>query len=111
MSTPKYKERWVCFACRKMFRVLRQVDNPQPGMKPESPQRICSECGTAMDNIGGFFAPPPRSERRRWEAAALAAAAGYHCHSLGASRMFWEMVGRGRPKPREVEGRLAEAAS
>ena len=111
MLMPKYKERWICFTCRKMFRVMRQVDDPRPGVKPESPERICPECGTPMDNLGGFFAPPPRSEERRWEAASRVAAAGYHCHSLGASRVFWEMVGPGRPNLREVESRLAKAAS
>jgi hypothetical protein len=111
MATSKFKERWVCFTCRKMFRVLRQVDDPKPGVKPESPERICPECGTAMVNIGGFFAPPPRSDLRRREAASLVAAAGYHCHSLGASRLFWELVGPGRPNLREVAGRLAKAAS
>ena len=107
----RYKERWVCFTCRKMFRVLRRVDNPKPGVKPESPKRVCPECGALMDNIGGYFAPPPRSERRTWEAASLVAAAGYHCHSLGASRLFWELVGPGRPNLREVAGRLAHTAS
>jgi hypothetical protein len=108
---PKFKERWVCFTCRKMFRVLRQLDDSQPGVKPDGPVRICPKCGTRMNNIGGFFAPPPRNERRRWEAASLVAAAGYHCHSLGASRMFWEMVGPGRPNLREVESRLAKTAT
>jgi hypothetical protein len=85
---PKYKESWVCFTCRKMFRVLWQVDDSKPGVKPESPERICPECGAAMNNLGSFFAPPPKTERRKWEAACLVAAAGYHCHSLGASRLF-----------------------
>ena len=107
----KFKERWVCFSCRKMFRVLRQVEGARPGVKPDSPVRICPECGAEMDNIGGFFAPPPKSELRRWEAASLVAAEGYHCHSLGASERFWEMVGPGRPNLREVKDRLAKAAT
>ena len=111
MSAPKFKERWVCFTCRKMFRVLRQADDPQPGVPPESPERGCPACGVAMNNIGSFFAPPPKREQRQWEAASLVAAAGYHCHSLGASRVFWEMVGPGKPNLREVAGRLAAAAS
>ncbi len=111
MSVLKFKERWVCFSCRKMFRVLRQVEDAKPGVKPDSPTRICPECGAGMVNIGGFFAPPPRSERRRSEAASLVAAAGFHCHSLGASERFWEMVGPGRPNLREVESRLAKAAT
>lgn len=110
MSTLKFKERWVCFTCRKMFRVLREVDYPKPGVRPEGPERVCPECGTLTNNIGSFFAPPPKRERRRWEAASLVAAAGYHCHSLGASRLFWKLVGPGRPNLREVEGRLAKAA-
>jgi hypothetical protein len=64
-----------------------------------------------MNNIGSFFAPPLRSDLRRWEAASLATAAGYHCHSLGASRLFWEIVGPGQPNVREVKGSLAKAAS
>lgn len=111
MPVLKFKERWVCFSCRKMFRVLRRVEGAEPGVKPESPTRICPECEAEMDNIGGFFAPPPRSEVRRWEAASLVAAAGYHCHSLGASERFWEMVGPGRPNLREVKNRLARAAT
>ena len=107
----KFKERWVCFTCRKMFRLMRQVDDAKPGVKPDSPTRICPECGATMDNIGSFFAPPPRTDLRRWRAASLVAAAGYHCHSLGASRLYWEMVGSGKPNLREVENRLAKAAS
>jgi hypothetical protein len=108
---PKFKERWICFSCRKMFRILRQINDPTPGVKPESPQKICSECGATMNNIGSFFAPPPRSELRRWAAASLVAEAGYHCHSLGASERFWEMVGPGRPNLREVKSRLVKAAT
>ena len=111
MPMLKFKERWVCFSCRKMFRILRQVEDAKPGVKPDSPIRICPECGTEMHNIGGFFAPPPRSELRRWQAAALVAAAGYHCHSLGASERFWEMVGPGKPNLQEVKSRLAKAAT
>ena len=94
-----------------MFRIMRQVDDTRAGVKPESLERICPECGTRMDNLGSFFAPPPRSAVRRWEAASRVAAAGYHCHSLGASRVFWEVVGPGRPNLREVESRLAKTAS
>lgn len=111
MSKLKFKERWVCFSCRKMFRVLRHVEDAKPCVKPDSPTRICPECGTEMDNIGGFFAPPPRSERRQWEAASLVAAAGYHCHSQGASERFWEMAGTGRSNLRDVRRRLAMAAT
>ena len=107
MSLIKFKERWVCFSCRKMFRVLRRVEGAEPGVKPVGPTRICPECGAEMDNIGGFFSPPPRSETRRWEAVALVAEAGYHCHSLGASERFWAMVGPGKSNLEEVRGRLA----
>ena len=111
MSVLKFKERWVCFSCRKMCRVLREVENAKPGVKPDSPKRICPECEAEMNNIGEFFAPPPKNELKRWGAASLVAAAGYHCHSLGASERFWEMVGPGRPNLREVKSRLAKAAT
>lgn len=107
MSIIRYKERWVCFSCRKMSRVLSRVKDARPGVKTDDQTRVCPECGAEMDNVGSFFAPPPRGERRRWEAASLVAAAGYHCHSLGASVMFWELVGPGRPNLREVRSRLA----
>ena len=106
MTVLKFKERWVCFDCRKMFRVLRQGENAEPGMRPDSPQRSCSACGAAMYNIGSFFAPPPRSSVRRWEAAHLVAAAGYHCHSVKASQFFWELVGPARPDLQDVMYRI-----
>ena len=37
----------------------------------------------------------------------MAAAAGYHCHSVAASRLFWEIVGLARPRLPEVEVRIA----
>ncbi len=94
MSKLTYKERWVCFTCRKMFRYLRQVADVRPSMPPPSPKQGCSACGSIMINIGSFFAPPARNEKKLWEAARQAAQAGYHCHSLGASRVFWEVVGK-----------------
>lgn len=109
MSSPKFKERWVCFACRKMSRLLRRVENARPGVKPDDLQKNCPECGSAMCNIGSFFAPPPRTDLRRWEAAAMVAGAGYHCHSLGASKVFWEIVGSDRPRLEDVQDRIARA--
>src|SRR5262249_43369096 len=106
MTVLKLKERWVCFTCRKMFRVLRQVENAESGAVPDSPQKICSACGARMYNIGSFFAPPPRSSVRRWEAAYLVAAAGYHCQSVGASQLFWELVGPDRPRLQDVKERM-----
>ena len=109
MSSLKFKERWVCFACRKMLRLLRRVENAKPGVKPDDLLKNCPECGSAMCNIGSFFAPPPRTNLRRWKAAEIVATAGYHCHSLGASLVFWKMVGAGRPSVQEVQDRIARA--
>ena len=109
LSTLKFKERWVCFTCRKMTRLLRHVENAKPGVKPDDLQRNCPKCGFAMCNIGSFFAPPPRTNVRRWEAASIVAAAGYHCHSLGASIVFWEIVGADRPCLKQVQDRIARA--
>lgn len=94
MSNLKYKERWVCFECRKMFRYLRQVEDARPGVPPHSPAKACSACDNPLVNIGSFFAPPTKSEKELWEAARLVAQAGYHCHSLQASREFWEVASK-----------------
>src|SRR5262245_55233434 len=90
-----------------MFRVMRQVENAESGAMPDSPQKNCGACGATMCNIGSFFAPPPRSGTRHWEAASLVAAAGYHCHSVGASQLFWKLVGSDRPRLEDVKERIA----
>src|SRR5690349_8072443 len=71
MTPLKYKERWVCFACRKMSRILRQVEDAKPGARPESPLKICTKCGALLYNIGSFFAPPPKYKIRQWAAASM----------------------------------------
>ena len=107
MTALKFKERWVCFTCRKMFRVMRQVENAESGEMPDGPQKNCGACGATMRNVGSFFAPPPRSDARRWEAASLVATAGYHCHSVAASQLFWKLVGSDRPRLEDVKERIA----
>lgn len=92
MGELKYKERWVCFNCREMFRYLRQAEDARPSVPPQSPPRVCTACGSSLTNIGSFFAPPAKGEKKLWAAAHQAARAGYHCHSLQASRVFWEVA-------------------
>jgi hypothetical protein len=44
---------------------------------------------------------------RQWKAALMAAAAEYHCHSVGASWVFGEIVGSARPRLRDVQDHIA----
>jgi hypothetical protein len=109
MTLKRFKERWVCFDCRKMFRYLRRVENAMPGVKPESSAKSCSKCGAAMYNIGSFFVAPSKSNGRLWDAAKIVAASGYHCHSTSASRLFWQIAGSGALSRREVFARMAKS--
>src|SRR5262245_2309287 len=67
-QTGPYKEHFVCFHCRKMFKKPSFAEI-HPSQRPATyaeylPQ--CPECGKSMHNMGKEFEPPRRSDLRAW---------------------------------------------
>lgn len=68
-QTGRYKEHFVCFSCRKMFKKPSPSDLPA-GRLPEAYARYlppCPDCGQPMHNMGKEFAPPGRRDARAWK--------------------------------------------
>ena len=64
-QTARYKQHWVCFRCRKMFKKPAEADLPAEKRPDAYP---CPECGEAMHNMGKEFEPPRQSDRKKWKA-------------------------------------------
>jgi DNA-directed RNA polymerase subunit RPC12/RpoP len=62
-QTGRYKQHWVCFRCRKMFK--KQSEHDQSDDR-ENHSYLCPECGRGMHNMGKEFEPPARSAAKKW---------------------------------------------
>lgn len=104
MTEIRYKERWVCFNCRKMFRQMSL-----PGVsEADEPNRICPQCAQPMINMGSFFSPPPATEQKLWQMARVVAEQGFHCRSVSASWLFWALAGRPTSTVPQIMARIAK---
>lgn len=101
--TMRYKERWVCFDCRKMF---RQMSLAGVG-EADEPKRICPQCAQAMLNMGGFFAPPPMTKVKLWRVARVVAEQGFRCTSVSAAQLFWTLAGCPSSTVAQIMARIA----
>ena len=101
---PRYKERWVCFDCRKMFRQMSLANVSEA----EESNRICPQCAQAMVNLGSFFAPPPSTEQQLWQVVRVVAEQGFHCRSVSASMLFWQLAGRPNSTVPQIMARIAK---
>ncbi|MBL8203874.1 MAG: hypothetical protein JNM09_06555 [Blastocatellia bacterium] len=102
--TKRYKERWVCFDCRKMFRQMSQIGVAEA----DEPKRICPQCAQPMMNMGSFFAPPPTADINLWRVARVVAEQGFHCRKISASWLFWELAGRPNSTVPQIMARIAK---
>jgi hypothetical protein len=67
-QTGRYKEHFVCFTCRKMFKKPPFADIPA-GRRPATYAEYvsqCPECGQPMHNMGKEFEPPSRRDLGAW---------------------------------------------
>lgn len=67
-----YKQKYACFACRKMFR------RPVAGRSA-----VCPECGLAMSMMGRDFKAPRQADVRQWRKVELLVRRGYAFDSCG----------------------------
>jgi hypothetical protein len=70
-QTGRYKEHFVCFACRKMFKKTAYTELP-PGKRPstyEEYRPTCPQCRQPMHNLGKEFEPPKQSDLKAWRKA------------------------------------------
>ena len=93
------KEKYACFACRKMFRQPMRGDMARPIGKEEPRVVACPQCGQTMTNMGKYFETPRQTDVKQWRKVQELCAHGY---------LFG---GSGYPRPatlQEVEPFLAE---
>jgi hypothetical protein len=102
MTKLRYKERWVCFDCHKMFRQLSQAGVTEA----DESNRICPQCSRAMVNMGSFFAPPPIAEQKLWRVAHVVAEQGFRCTSVSEAQLFWSLAGRPNSTDSQIMARI-----
>lgn len=75
-QTGRYKEHFVCFACRKMFKKTAFSELPaiRRASTFEEYRPPCPECGEPMHNMGKEFKPPKHGGLAAWRAVE----AGHH---------------------------------
>jgi hypothetical protein len=100
----RYKERWVCFDCCKMFRQMSQAGLNEA----KEPNRICPQCAQAMLNMGSFFAPPPITEQGLWRVTRVVAKQGFRCTSVGETQLFWALAGGPNSTASQILARIAK---
>jgi hypothetical protein len=63
-QTGRYKEHFVCFSCRKMFKKSAYSQLPKANRPAtyEEYQPACPECGKPMHNMGKEFEPPRQND-------------------------------------------------
>lgn len=67
-QTGPYKEHFVCFTCRKMFKKQSYWELPK-GDRPvthEEYRPSCPQCGEPMHNMGKEFKPPRQRAVKAW---------------------------------------------
>lgn len=67
-QTGPYKEHFVCFSCRKMFKRPSIADVPvhERPASYEEYRPTCPECGRLMHNLGKEFEPPKQRDLKAW---------------------------------------------
>jgi hypothetical protein len=98
-----YKDHYVCFVCRKMFRQPMRHEMARPIGREQQRIAPCPQCGGAMTNMGKDFKAPRQADVKQWQKVQELHASGYSFASCGC-------VGPG-PRPatlREVKPFLAE---
>ena len=70
-QTGRYKEHFVCFACRKMFRKDAYAELPADNrpVTYEEYRPVCPQCRQPMHNMGKEFQPPKFSDVKAWREA------------------------------------------
>src|SRR4029078_2075362 len=66
--TGRFKEHFVCFTCRKMFKKTSYAElsvDKRPATYEEY-QPVCPQCGQSMHNLGKEFEPPRQSDLKAW---------------------------------------------
>ncbi len=98
-----YKDHYVCFACRKMFRQPSQRKTRPAFGSDKSPAFACPQCGTNMSNMGKDFKPPRQSNVKQWRKVQALYKGGFR---FG----FWQCGGSGRAPAqlREVKAFFTE---
>lgn len=81
----RYKEPFVCFACRKVFKQTSLWDLPENMLPAPGEERIvlCPQCRAPMADIGLDFKAPARTDTKGWEKVRLLYDAGFTFHSCG----------------------------
>lgn len=82
-----YKEKYVCFHCRKAFKQTSHWELRYPMRKDDNGKRLvpCPECGRSMKNMGLDFKAPRQSDIRQWKKVELLFAYGYNYSSCGCN--------------------------
>jgi len=67
-QTGKYKQHFVCFACRKMFKKPPASEQSKylPASANDEYQPVCPDCGRPMHNMGKEFEPPRQNDIKAW---------------------------------------------
>ena len=70
-QTGRYKEHFVCFDCRKMFKktAYAQLPTDKRPSTYEEYRPTCPECGQPMHNLGKEFKPPKQNNLKAWRDA------------------------------------------
>lgn len=90
------RERWVCFACRKMFRPRRAH---HAAFTKTLPPPVCADCHLPLRAVGRRFKPPRRLDKAQWRKAETL---------LNHGVTFYGYQPRPPQRPSEVEAYLAE---
>jgi DNA-directed RNA polymerase subunit RPC12/RpoP len=65
----KYKSKYVCFRCRKIFKRWGsyEIDNINPEERVD--EVACPDCDHLMNKVGVSFKAPKKSDRKSWSEA------------------------------------------
>ena len=67
-QTGRYKQHFVCFGCRKMFKKPPAAEQSEfaRASTHEEYRPTCPECRQPMHNMGREFEPPRRNDVKAW---------------------------------------------
>jgi len=70
-QTGRYKEHFVCFACRKMFKktAFGELPATDSALTYEEYRPTCPDCHQPMHNMGKEFKPPKLTDVKAWREA------------------------------------------